>query len=268
MTVYESMPEDVELLRVKQHLLSISGFESKVAAAIRHAIDEVISGRYTGRFSIDQIDKTEKTYIGTKVQHMIQHHLNLPYGKKLDTVIAGIDVDIKFTIGKNWTIPLEAVDELCLLVSAQDEKSTFQVGLIRTTSNVLNMGKNRDGKRTINQSGRKKINWLIEEGALPRNVLLSIPSEKIEKIFANKSGQDRINELFRLCPEIVFNSAAIESVASQKDSSKRVRDARRALEKEGIMIYSGYDNEQITLHGLNPIKKEEFISIYSLTKMT
>ncbi|GJM78288.1 hypothetical protein HMSSN139_07840 [Paenibacillus sp. HMSSN-139] len=54
--------EDVEIQKVYQTLIDTKDFEEKVAHAIRHAIDEVVAGRYTGRFSIDQIDKTEKTY--------------------------------------------------------------------------------------------------------------------------------------------------------------------------------------------------------------
>lgn len=260
----QQLPMDTELNKVQNFLLYIKDFKEKVAKAIRHAIDEVVAGRYTGRFSIEQIDKTEKTYIGTKVQHMIQHHLGIPYGNKLDTIIDGSEVDIKFTIGKNWTIPLEAVNELCLLVSADDKNSTFNVGLIRTTEDVLNTGKNRDGKRTINQLGREKIAWLIKDGSLPQNILQSLPKDKLAQVFAKKSGQDRITELFRLFPNVCFNGAAIESVASQKDSSKRVRDARLILEKEGIIICSGYDNEYLIQHGLSPIKKEEFISLHKV----
>lgn len=253
---------DEQLLEVQQYLKKINDFEKKIAKAIRQAIDEVIAGRYTGRYSIQQIDKTEKTYIGTKVQHMLQHHLNLPYGKKLDTIIADVEVDIKFTIGKNWTIPIEAVGEICLLVSAQDDKSIFQVGLLRTSDDVLNQGKNRDGKRTINHFGRYRILWLIKDGLLPQNILLRIPSDKIQEIFAQKSGQERINELFRLCPGVIFNAAAIESIASQKDSSKRVRDARIVLKKENIVICSGYDNDYLKSLGRKPIQKDEFVSIY------
>ncbi len=254
--------EDVEIQKVYQALFVTKEFEEKVAHAIRNAIDEVVAGRYTGRFSIDQIDKTEKTYIGTKVQHMIQHYLSIPYGNKLDTIIADIEVDIKFTIGQTWTIPGEALGEICLLVTADDNKSTFQVGLLRTTDDVLNPGRNRDGKRGVSAAGKKKILWLVPNGKLPKNVLLSIPPETARLIFSKKSGQERINELFRQCPGIVFNSAAIESVASQKDSSKRVRDARNHLEAEGIKIYSGYDNAILLERGLKPIKKEEFIALY------
>ncbi|WP_059173227.1 NaeI family type II restriction endonuclease [Bacillus sp. FJAT-27445] len=256
-----SNPVDAELNKVADYLTGIKNLEAKVGLTIRKSIDEVISGRYTGRFSIDQIDKTEKTYIGTKVQHTLQHNLNLTYGNRMDALIAGIEVDIKFTIGSNWTIPSEAMGHLCLLISALDNKSLFQVGLIRITPDVLNGGENRDRKKTINKIGRENIIWLIKDGELPSNVLLRIDPQIIERVYIKKSGQERINELFRSCLGIVFNSASIESVARQVDSSKRVRDARKKLKEEGIVICSGYDNEYLVKKGYRPIRKEEFIAI-------
>jgi hypothetical protein len=256
---------DYELIRVIDYLKEIPNFEIKMGRILRRSIDEVVNGRYTGRFSITQLDKTEKTYIGTRVQHMLQHELELPYGSVMDALIDGIEVDIKFTIGKNWTIPLEADGHICLLVCADDDRSFFQVGCLRITQEVLNTGKNRDSKRTINLVGRNSISWLVSNGVLPVNGLLKLEPQVIERIYSKKSGQERINELFRSCLGIIFNGAAIESVAQQKDSSKRVRDARKRLKSEGISIYSGkYDNDKLILKGLKPIDSDEFISLYDL----
>ncbi|MBP2437972.1 hypothetical protein J3A68_000060 [Paenibacillus sp. PvP052] len=259
---------DYELSRVITFFKSIPNFEGKLGRILRRSIDEVVNGRYTGRFSIDQLDKTEKTYIGTRFQHMLQHELELPYGEVMDALIDGIEVDVKFTIGKNWTIPLEADGHICLLISADDNKSVFQAGCLRISSEVLNTGKNRDSKRSINAEGRDLITWLVSNGTLPSNSLLKLDPEVIKRVYSKKSGQERINELFRSCPGIIFNGAAIESVAMQKDSSKRVRDARNIwLKPEGISIYSGkYDNDKLEQKGLKPLEKDEFISFYDLEK--
>ncbi|WP_164716796.1 NaeI family type II restriction endonuclease [Paenibacillus whitsoniae] len=261
---------DQELDKVITFLKGIPNFERKLGRILRKSIDEVVNGRYTGRYSIEQLDKTEKTYIGTRVQHMLQHELDLPYGEVMDALVDGIEVDIKFTIGKNWTIPLEADGHICLLISADDNKSIFQAGCLRISSEVLNSGKNRDSKRTINAEGRELITWLVSNGSLPGNALLKLDPEVIKKVYSKKSGQERINELFRSCPGIVFNGAAIESVAMQKDSSKRVRDARNIwLKPEGISIYSGkYDNDKLLEKGLSPLEKDEFMSFYDLESET
>ncbi|MCM3288949.1 hypothetical protein M3661_02210 [Paenibacillus sp. MER 180] len=255
--------KDYELIRVIAFLENIPNFELKMGQILRKSIDEVVNGRFTGRYDIAQLDKTEKTYIGTRVQHMLQHELELPYGKVMDALIEGIEVDVKFTINKNWTIPLEADGHICLLISADDDKSIFRVGCLRITSEVLNKGRNRDSKRSINSLGRNSISWLVPEGSLPVNGLLKLSKETIERIYSKKSGQERINELFRTCPGMIFNGAAIESVAKQKDSSKRVRDARKWLKAEGISIYSGkYDNDKLIERGMDPIEKDEFVAVH------
>ena len=46
-------------LTIREDLASVAG------AAVRQAIDEVIDGGRTGRWCIDQLEKVEKTYIGT-----------------------------------------------------------------------------------------------------------------------------------------------------------------------------------------------------------
>lgn len=84
------------------------------AHAIRQALDEVIDGGRTGRWSYSQLEKTEKTYVGTKIEILVRTALGLPRERPLDTVIAGHPIDIKWSGLRtpSWQIPTEAVDEL------------------------------------------------------------------------------------------------------------------------------------------------------------
>ena len=77
---------------------------------LRDCIDDVIMTAKTGRRSYEELEKTEKTYIGTRVEIELRALLRLRKGR-LDTVILGHDVDIKHTMGSNWMIPTEAVDQ-------------------------------------------------------------------------------------------------------------------------------------------------------------
>jgi len=63
---------DPQLQVVATALLGISGFKRIVAKELRRALDEVIDGPRTGRYSVEQLEKTEKTYIGTKVEILIR----------------------------------------------------------------------------------------------------------------------------------------------------------------------------------------------------
>lgn len=77
----------------------------------------------------------------------------------------------------------------------------------------------------------------MEAGQLPVNFLADLDPQVREKIFSHRhSGQARINELFRLVQGRIIPRVAIETVAQQKDSMKRARDARAALKSEGILV--------------------------------
>ncbi|MFE1894986.1 NaeI family type II restriction endonuclease [Streptomyces yangpuensis] len=230
--------------------------EKRFADLLRQSIDEVLDGQRTGRFDVKTLDKTEKTYLGTKVEIVARSAFGLGYGRAMDYEIAGHDVDAKFTGDRTWTIPKEAMGHLCLVMSANDHRGRFQVGLIRITDDVLRAGYNQDMKRGISAQGRQSIHWLVPDGTLPTNVLLSLRDEDRNAIFrasdghrgGGNGGQLRINELFRRAAfrrtsdspgrGCVVDRTTALTVASQQDSPKRVRDARlpHHLGREGIII--------------------------------
>ena len=255
---------DPQLAKVLEYFLRFNGFEHQAAQTLRRALDEVIDGMRTGRWSVDSLEKTEKTYIGTKVEILFKFEFELESGSKLDFVIEGSEVDIKCTVLRDWMIPQEAIGELCLLVKIDDAKSKFSIGLIRADPEVLRTGKNRDRKSSISAEGKKSVRWLVEDGGLPVNFLATLESEVRLKIFQHESsGQKRVNELFRLVQRRLIPRVALETVARQKDPMKRVRDARKALAKEGILILGHQNSDPQTARekGVPVPQKGEFISV-------
>lgn len=238
--------KDKELELVYAWFNNQSNLHNRLIGAIRKAIDEVIDGPRTGRFTYGQLEKTEKTYLGTKVEILLRAELGLPNGQIMDYQVDGIEVDCKYTGHTwGWSIPREALGHICLLVRADDENGTASVGLIRTTEEVLNKGKNQDGKRTISKVGRNEIIWLIDNGQMPINQLFLWPEEVIKRIWSKQSGQQRLNELFRLKQGELIDRQTIATVAEAKDDPmKRVRangGARSYLSEEGILIL-GHQN--------------------------
>lgn len=254
--------------------------EQRFANVFRQSIDEVLDGQRTGRFNINgaDVEKTEKTYLGTKVEIIARAEFELGYGKPMDYLICGIPVDAKFTVGRNWTIPKEAMGHICLLMHADDAKGIFRVGLIRISEENLNLGKNGDQKRTISEFGRAQIRWLIFNGQLPENLLLSLEKadpQALQAIFgascdyrgSGNGGQLRINELLRRVQGRIIDRTTAVTVASQYDGPKRVRDARQLLRPEGIVVL-GHQNEGPKVAqqlGLPVPKKGSWISV-SLAK--
>ncbi|GAA3849121.1 hypothetical protein GCM10022243_13900 [Saccharothrix violaceirubra] len=221
---------------------SVPGMVATFGEVLRQSLDEVLDGQRTGRYDVDLLEKTEKTYLGTKVEIIIRHAFALDRGTRMDYRVAGHDLDSKFSVRGTWSIPTEALGHLCLLSAAVDRKGTFDVGVLRITEDVLNKGRNKDQKTTITAAARSRIVWLAERAPLPENLLLALARPDVDAIMGQGSGQQRVNELFRRVRGRLIPRTAAVTVARQADGLKRVREARRQLAPEGIVVL-GHQNE-------------------------
>jgi hypothetical protein len=232
---------------------------------IRRAFDEAIMGPSRGRFAVAQLDKTEKAYIGLRVQLLLQGELSLEGGKKLDCLIEGHEVDIKFTLGSTWTIPIEARGELCLVINADEARARFSIGLLRMKPDVLNHGKNRDEKTTVSAAGREEVHWLAEDASMPPNFFLQMNQADLQCIRQRRAGQGRIDELFRRVQKRVIPRITICTLALQDDPMKRARDARKHLRAEGIIVLCGAFKAQAADAKRNgfDLARDEWLSLKS-----
>ena len=241
--------DDQELAAVAVELGGLDGDGSRMAAAIRGALDMLLDGQHTGRYRWDQLHKTEKTHAGTLVEIALARVLRLADGATLDYTIAGVDVDCKFSHRMGgWMIPPEADGKLMLLVQASDEDGTWSAGLLRATSQNLSLAGNRDGKRALNDRGRAAVCWLHARAPLQENALIRLPERDVDAIFALPSGQQRVNELFRRAQRMRVSRTVVATVAKQDDYMKRVRGgggARDQLREEGIVIFGDYAGDQL-----------------------
>jgi hypothetical protein len=143
-------------------------------------------------------------------------------------------------------IPPEARGHVCLVLWAEDNQNPIWcMGIVRITVDRLNTGSNRDAKATLNEAGRQAITWLFRDAPLPPNVLLQLDRVTVQRIMSQKSGQKRVNELFRSALGRLVGRAAVATVAQQDDYMKRLRangGARTALKPEGIVILGQYSS--------------------------
>ena len=128
-----------------------------------------------------------------------------------------------------------------------EDHRRWAAGLLRIADSLLRFRKdgarqyNRDNKRKISAEGIDQISWLwggIQQD-LPENLILHLDTEVRARVFASRrSGQQRINALFRELPGQLISRAAVLTVAQQDDSMKRARDARlpRHLGGEGFLV--------------------------------
>ncbi|MFB7279922.1 NaeI family type II restriction endonuclease [Streptomyces hydrogenans] len=258
--------DDPELAAVWNHLRCLDSAESRFARTLRDTIDQLLNGEDTGRYDWKSLYKTEKTHAGTLVEIKLQREFRFGDGTDMDYRIAGVDVDCKYSqqFG-GWMIPPEARGHLCLLVWANDEQSRWSAGVFRVRDEWLNNGNNRDLKLTVKAQHRNKIAWLWRDAELPENVLLHMDPADRTAVFLPRSGQARLNELFRRVQNRRIGRNVIRTVAQQKDYMKRVRGnggSRSALRKEGFLIMGDYESHRRVAAGLGlPLPLEgEFVS--------
>lgn len=264
--------EDVKILKELQAAIlknvgGQAGLEDGFPKLIRRAIDEVIDTPRTGRLTLEETEKTEKTYIGTKIEILFRSFIGFPKGL-YDLEINGRDVDIKNTVGSNWMIPPEAHNSPCFLIKSDEKKALCSLGLIVARYEYLNKP-NRDGKGTISKAGMEYVLWLLHDHPYPPNIWENVPKNKVQRIFEPKAGAERLVRLFTEMQNTPVSRNTIEGIAQQKDYMKRLRKnggARDKLAKKGIALLSGaYDKKLIKALGLPVCGRDEFIAYHAKT---
>jgi hypothetical protein len=232
--------------------------------AIRRSIDEVLDGPRTGRWGFEQLEKTEKTYVGTKLEIVLRTALDLEPGPTLDLEIYGNAVDVKWAMNSSWQIPIEAVGEICLCVGGRQDLSRFQVGVVRCDEVHLNRGSNRDKKRTISKRGRAAMRMLVNDAAIPPNFVADMDGDLRERVMSEPTIQRRVTRIFQELPYEPIPRGAIATIArTTGDPMRRLRaDSGADDPLRGMRILSAkYGNKVVTALGHKPLRKDEFMSV-------
>lgn len=262
---------DFEMLRdIAEDITGRAGGHAGLLAwfpkMLRDAVDEVVDTPRTRRRSYDELEKTEKTYLGTKIEILTRARLGLPKGR-LDFVVLNHDVDLKFTIGNNWMIPTEAVGHVCLVAAIDEPKSNCFLGLVVAHPENLTSGANRDAKKSLSAAGFQQIHWLLNSIPCPQNFWRTLPPELVDAVFTGQTGNDRIVTLFSgVLDRPIARRVIEEAGGDQKDFMRRIRSdaargARDRLREQGILLLQGKtDAGLIRALGLPATSVGEFIS--------
>ena len=236
---------------------------------IRATYDQTYDGYRTGRYRWDQLFKTEKTHFGTLIEIDLRREFEdiISDGQVLDYRINGVEVDCKFSQSMGgWMVPPEAMDHYLLVVTASDISSTWSLGFVRASEDVLRDGANRDAKRSLSAAGREHIVWVGKDHSFKSNILNRLAPPTLDAIFTPPSGQKRINQLFRLVQGERISRVVVATVAQQEDYMKRIRDnggARQHLRPEGILIFGDWKSHAVLLNalGLPALEKGDSMSV-------
>ena len=167
-------PENPDSLLVKQlekAILKRAGgiekFRKKVPLLLRKAIDEVIDSPRTKRFTLDETKINERIYLGTKIRVQLRNRLQLGRLKMLGRSFGETEVGIQSTINQAWSLPSEAIGNLCLLVKSDEKRAICSVGAMVIRDEVLNAAGKSSGRRVISKKGIASIHWMLINEPLP-----------------------------------------------------------------------------------------------------
>lgn len=216
----------------------------RMGAIIRRGTDEVIATARTRRWTLDQCNDQEKSYIGVNIENIIRGAYDFREGRAgMDFDVQSVDVDCKWSRNfGGWQIPPEAVGHVCLLVHGDDVTGEMAVGLLRIRDEIL-VGGNRDGKRQIQRpGGLQEVRWLVEpKTPLPENFLMSLRKQDRDAILAPRGGDARAIELFTRCEGMIIYRHTIESIGQQLDEARRFRgETRKRLRTMGFEVLNGH----------------------------
>ncbi|MFD3325740.1 NaeI family type II restriction endonuclease [Streptomyces sp. NPDC058701] len=241
--------EDSELQKVLGWLArhDVAGLYT---GAIANAIDYVLDGARTGRYDLrsPEVHPGEKASVGAKLEYEVLRSFSLPKAPPLDTLIAGVPVDIKATVGANWAIPSEAHCHLCICTQIQLGRSRHRSWLVRAHRSWLYRGAgNRDGKRGL--AVRAWDQWsvpLYDWTPLPVNPLTLLSPEQASRVLAPKPGQEeRLTLMFRYLEGRIIPRSVISTVgAGRHDPLRRARGVRERLAQDGLTLLCGKFPEQ------------------------
>lgn len=157
------------------------------------------------------------------------------------------------------------MDQLCLVIGADDTSGTFSAGLIRASLSVLTQGANQDKKRTLKAAGKQHIQWLVQNGRLPQNFLLSLTDEMRRAVLSPRSGKQRLLALFEHVNDRLISRSVLLQVAQLKgDPLRRAREAKQILASRGFRVlcatYGGERAEIVSRGHLNPAN-DDWLSV-------
>lgn len=270
----ESHPDFPVLAMLRDAIASKAGgvasLQTKFPGIVRDAIDFVLDPVRTARTKVRDLDNVEKTFIGLKLEHFVRDMLDVPKGLR-DLRIGGMDVDIKNTVGQNWSIPVETyrASEPCLLMAIDDDNFTCSLGLIIAKPEYLHAGAgNRDSKKGVSSEGFKHILWLVHNKPFPASRFMGFDMARFRELRTIKGGNVRVVSFVREnLRHIIHRDVMLALLFDQNDPMKRLRTnggAPDTLKHDRIAILIGtfLVDRRIAEHfGFPNLQPDEIVAI-------
>ncbi|MFK4226636.1 NaeI family type II restriction endonuclease [Streptomyces sp. NPDC019890] len=247
-------PVDEELQRLREAFMTEDPDGHRMGKLLRDCIDKILDGPGTGRFDVEELTPDEFGRLARSVELAVLEDFPL-------LPLPDVGFFIRFGLnGPRGAVAPVVQNAICLILDANDRESKWWAGLKRVRSGSQVDAVNQDGERVIELD--RSVEWLHRNADLPENLLLQLPEPVRTAILSASTGAARAAELFRRVTERRISTETLRTVTQHLDYAKRIRDARRVLSEEGIVILSHLpqDRERARALGLPVPEPGEWVS--------
>ncbi|MEU3710536.1 NaeI family type II restriction endonuclease [Streptomyces catenulae] len=245
------------LSTVARTLQSLDPDGSRLVSCIRRTFDQVLDGPRTGRFRLDQLSRSERMRLPLQMETEVEREFgfasnrSLSVGHGADFYVEGVPVDFRFRVGRIGRVRSFGPDPV-LLVHADDGRGLWSAGLWCDPQ--------AGGAALLGRELQDTMHWLFRDAPLPGNVLLQLPADDLQAIFAPGSAHGRIVELMRRAPGRLVSRSALKTVGMTSDVDRRIRRVRARLADDGIVILTWFDRDLAAQLGLPQPSPREYVS--------
>ncbi len=139
----------------------------------RQAIEEVIDWPRTGRERIDELNRDERAYLGTRFEIMFKYWLGVAGGKILDIEVDGIEVGVKNVFGTECWISNLRMGHPLLVIQTDLASSRVSLAALVARSSRTSLAARRAGSNNIEVRSRCLIHWLCLDCEIKKSAIFT-----------------------------------------------------------------------------------------------
>jgi hypothetical protein len=139
----------------------------------RQAIEEVIDWPRTGREKIGELNRTERAYLGTRLEIIFKYWLGVADGKILDVEIDGIEVGVKNVFGTECWISNLRLGQPLLVIQTDLANSRVSLAVLVSRSNRTNFTARHIASNNAELRSMCLIHWLCTDCEIKKSAIFT-----------------------------------------------------------------------------------------------
>ena len=267
--------------------LASRGYESGFDGFFAYALDDLMDGARTGRWCYQHLTKPEQKSLGTGVQVLLTREFGIPDGSSCAWNISGYGSECIFAVDAGaWEIPMEMYrceehgdrsgdrDATALVVWMSEDSNEWGEGCSMSPTSGCSGDKTPAGPPVLTRgttgdaSRRSRCLRSTGCGAASKWICRITPSFICVRSggpgysMIGNQGSVEWTAVSGSLGDIVRKPTVL-TVAQQDDAPKRVRDSRKNLQPEGIVILGHQESHPVVARQLNlPVpEKGEWLAV-------